>query len=437
MSFSEPINAATFDYHDLALTRSGGTTNLITSAVTVVPLTPANTSFSIGGLAGLTGTDGSYTLTVNATGISDTAAHAGVGSNSATWVMDTVAPQVEGIEQLNDPVRSIVVQSLDVTLSKPIDPTTFDYQDITLTRDSGPNLITSAVTVTQVDDTTYDIENFSFVSGQEGTYTITVQGAGLADLAGNKGTGKVSESWVMDTTPPADATNLAITPDSGASSTDGLTDTGNVTVTGTLPETGLNVRLTDMTTNTELGEATVIGTKFSKPIDLTVAGGHHIRIRLADAAANVTDDFLDVFVDLVPPTIDELSAVSSPRSTPLAAEDITFSEAIDPATFDYRDLALTNDGATVPLTSSVTVVPVAGTTATYRISGLGLHDRNRPYELTVDATGIRDQAGNTGSRSALGRLDHELLPAAGPDEPGNHARHRSLRRRRRHQAPAR
>ena len=80
-----------------------------------------------------------------------------------------------------------------------------------------------------------------------------MNGAGISDLAGNAATGSVSESWVMDTTAPAAATNLAITPDNGMSATDGLTNTINLTFTGSLPEEGLTVRLTDLTTNTRTG----------------------------------------------------------------------------------------------------------------------------------------------------------------------------------------
>ena len=47
--------------------------------------------------------------------------------------------------------------SADVVFSEPIDLTTFDYHDVTLTRNGGPNLITSAVTVSYVGGSTYRI----------------------------------------------------------------------------------------------------------------------------------------------------------------------------------------------------------------------------------------------------------------------------------------
>ena len=85
VTFSEPIDAATFDYHDLALTREGGTTNLITNGVTITPVAGTTATFLIGGLAPLTAAAGSYVLTVDATGVDDLSANAGVGTQSDSW----------------------------------------------------------------------------------------------------------------------------------------------------------------------------------------------------------------------------------------------------------------------------------------------------------------------------------------------------------------
>ena len=57
---------------------------------------------------------------------------------------------------LNTPVTTV-----DVVLSEPIDPTTFGNGALSLTLDGGPNLISSAVTITQVDATTYEIGNLA------------------------------------------------------------------------------------------------------------------------------------------------------------------------------------------------------------------------------------------------------------------------------------
>ena len=77
---------------------------------------------------------------------------------------------------------------------------------------------------------------------------LTVNGADVSDLAGNAGVNAMSTAWTLITIPPAAPANLGISPDNGVSSSDGLTDTGSVTLSGTLSEPGLTVDVLDATT---------------------------------------------------------------------------------------------------------------------------------------------------------------------------------------------
>ncbi len=406
--FSKAINPTTFDYHDLTLTRDGGP-NLVTSGVTVVQLSP--TTFRIGGLTTLTAADGDYTLTVNGVTVQDIDGNAGISSLSDSWTIDTAGPAFAGIEQLTTNPRNIVVQSLDVTFTGPIDPATFDYHDLTLTRDGGANLITSVVAVTRISDTVYRISNFNWVVGDQGTYTIGVNGAGIMDLAGNTGLGSVSESWVMETSKPLPPFNLAIAPDRGVSATDGRTSVPAVTLSGSLTETNLSVTVFDATTRTDLGQAVVNGTNFNKLITFA-AGSHHLQVHAADAAANVSPDvFLDVFIDLTVPSAVFSTVSPDPRSTPVDSVDVTFSEPINEATFDRSDFTLTRDGGPNLIGSGVSILYLTGNS--YRLGGLtGLTDQPGAYELTFNAAGVEDTAGNAGVGSVL-----ETWLRVGPNTP--------------------
>ena len=204
-------------------------------------------------------------------------------------------PQLLSIQQVATNPRNIVVTSLDVTFSEPINLSTFTTADLSLTRNGGPNLIDSRVTISPVSGSTYEIAGFNWVVGQQGTYTLTVSGAGVQDLAGNVGSGTASASWVMDTTPPAAPTNLLVSP---ATLTSGTWNTGttHVEVTGTLPENNLTVQFYDLTTLTSLGSATVTGTSFVAPLSLGVFGTHQIQMATIDPAGNETDTTLNVFV---------------------------------------------------------------------------------------------------------------------------------------------
>ena len=90
------------------------------------------------------------------------------------------------------------------------------------------------MTVTQKDADTWTIAGFNWKVGLNGTYVLTVNGAGITDLAGNAGSGSASETWVMDIVAPQAATNLAIIPDNGESASDALSNSLSFTLGGNL-----------------------------------------------------------------------------------------------------------------------------------------------------------------------------------------------------------
>ena len=233
--------------------------------MTVTEITP--TTYSIGGLGSLTTADGDYNLTVSAAGLVDGSGNAGVGFLSETWTMNTVGPTIASLPTYIQSPRNIIVPIIDVIFSEPIVPSTFTYQNLTYSKPGEPNLITPSITITQLSPTEFAISNFNnLLLPIDGTYTFTISAVGVEDLYGNTGTGSASATWTLITTAPTAPTDLAISPSTGVSP--GLTDTGSVTLTGTLPETGLSVDVMDG--NTDLGYANVTGTTFSIALDLPV-----------------------------------------------------------------------------------------------------------------------------------------------------------------------
>ena len=147
------------------------------------------TTFTIGGLSALTAGDGNYTLTVNAAGISDFFGDVGSGSQSISWATGTDVPVVVSVGAGNPALRNTPVQTVDVVLSEPIEPASFDDQALSLTSNGGPNLITSGVTVTEIDPTTYQIGGLGPLTAADGNYDLTVSAGGLVDGSGNSGVG--------------------------------------------------------------------------------------------------------------------------------------------------------------------------------------------------------------------------------------------------------
>src|SRR5437762_8271870 len=80
-----------FDLADLKLARNGGS-NLLTGTQTLT--TTDNITWTLGGLTGLTGTSGTYVLTLTATGsgIADSVGNALSNSPTSTFVVDATAP---------------------------------------------------------------------------------------------------------------------------------------------------------------------------------------------------------------------------------------------------------------------------------------------------------------------------------------------------------
>ncbi len=408
--FSQPVDAATFDGAEVTLSRDGA---LVAPGALVVTAL-SGTAFRVGGLAEATTASGSYVLTIGATGVRSTGGVAGAGARSVRWVMDARGPSVLSLEQLNDPTRSLVVSSLDVAFSEPIDPATFDYRDLTLTRNGGANLITPAVQVIALNGSTYRISNFNSLVGTEGAYVLTVNAAAILDLAGNAGSGAAVATWTMDVTAPARPSNLTLIPDPGVSAADGLINTNVATLRGTLAEPNLAVRLIDETTGTDFGEATVSGTSFSRELNLTGPGRHRLRVHAVDAAANVSPDaFIEAFVDMQAPVLTLTPVSPSPRTNAVATMTLTSSEPLNLNTFTAADLRLTRDGGPNNLINGlVTLSPIAGNQ--YRINGLAaLTEAPGNYSLTVDASGIEDLAGNAGTEvlsSAWSRLGTNTAP---------------------------
>ena len=390
---SEPINPATFNYQALSLTVNGGP-NLITSGVTVTEITP--TTYSIGGLDSLTTANGNYKLTVSASGLVDGSGNAGIGFLSETWAMSTVGPTIASLPTYIQSPRNIIVPTIDVIFSEPIVASTFTYQNITYSKPGEPNLITPSITITQLSPTEFAISNFNnLLLPIDGTYTFTISAVGVEDLYGNTGTGNASATWTLITTAPTAPTDLAISPNAGT--TPGLTDTGSVTLTGTLPETGLSVDVMDG--NTNLGYANVTGTSFSIALTLP-AGANDLSVTATDAAGNVSPTAtFSVLVDENPLSITAVTGpATSATNSPVGTADVTFSAPINLSTFTIANLSLTDNGGPNLITSAVTIALVSGTTSTYEISGLsGLTTAEGSYVLTVNASTIQDEAGNVGA----------------------------------------
>lgn len=89
------------------------------------------------------------------------------------------------------------MEAVEVTFSEEIDLPAFDYQDVVLTRNEGPNLVDAAVTVSHVSGFTYRIGNLARLTQEDGNYRLTVDAAGIRDFGGNAGANSLAAEWAL------------------------------------------------------------------------------------------------------------------------------------------------------------------------------------------------------------------------------------------------
>ncbi len=389
---SEPIIPSSFNNNALTLTVNGGKSNLITSAVSVTEL--SDTTYSIAGLSGLTATDGDYVLTVNASNLVDAVGNHGVGSGSAAWTKNTVGPTIVNLQAITQSPRNTIVSTLTVTFSEPVDPSTFTPDDITYSKDGGANLINSSVTITQLSPVEFQIANFNnLVYPIDGTYTFAVNAANIRDLFGNGGTGSASDTWTLITAIPDAPTNLAISPDTGISATDGITNSQNVTLTGNVDQVGLLVDVYDGS-HELVSDGPINGQLISE--NLTLAqGSHHLRVDVIDAAANVSSDsFLNVFIDTTAPTATIAPVTSGQLGSPIDQATITFSKPVYGLSLANLQLTNGNNGSNLLVPGNLSLSSTDN--MNWTLSGLSnLLGSTGTYILSLSPAGITDAAGNS------------------------------------------
>ncbi len=313
--------------------------------------------------------------TATITGLDQYNPNAGNGSASASVsVRATVTSVViTGPSTRTSPVGSVAAP-LVVTFTDPIAIGTLTSSAFALTLNGTTVPIPSnpPLGVTQTGPTTYQITGLDAVTGPVGNYVLTLNASLIQDAGGFAGTGSASATWT--TIPSASsATNLAISPDTGVSSTDGVTATGSVTFSGQLASSGSTVAVFDTTTNTDLGNATVVGTSFSLPLSLA-EGSHVLRARVA-LNGTTADAFEAVRVDLTGPTSLVTNSLGLSQTANSFPVKVSFADPGGASSTGVTsiDLYVSANNGPFTLAQTLNFAPAASGTATFTFAGL---DRN-------------------------------------------------------------
>lgn len=109
--------------------------------------------------------------------------------------------EVLSIDGITEPVTAVQVTDVTVQFSKEIDPSTFSWEDMSLTFQGGADIMNNSVVITQLDTATFSVDISSLTTGN-GFYNLTVQAAGVEDIYGISGETGKQLTWSQFLTVP-------------------------------------------------------------------------------------------------------------------------------------------------------------------------------------------------------------------------------------------
>jgi autotransporter-associated beta strand protein len=353
----------------------------------------------------------------------------GTGSYTLYYLpVNALPPAAVSLAAVSPNPTSGPVASLNLTLSEPVDPATFNRNDVTLTLNNGPNLINSGVTLTLVSGSTFQIGGLSSLTSASGLYQLSVLPGVVQDSAGELSTGTVLSNWANGNVGPYVVSVGSVTSPRN-------TPVGSVNVVFDKPVnlSTFNYHAVSLTLNgganlitSGVSVSQVSGSTYqiSGLSGLTTAQGVYTLTVNAAAVQDagglvglVSDTNSGSWtMDTTPPTATLQVVTQSPRSIIVPTMDVTFSAAINPATFTLSNISFSKTGGPNLVNSSTTITQLSPTE--FEVSGFNnfIYPVDGTYTFTVSAAGVMDLAGNTGTASVSESWVMETNP---PDPPTN------------------
>jgi methionine-rich copper-binding protein CopC len=322
--------------------------------------------------------------------ITDAAGNAATGLplTSTAVAIDTVAPTVTvALDAAQPSLTNALPIAFTVTFDEPV--TGLSASGLSLTGTAGLGGASIGITNPSGDQKTYRVAIGNVTA--DGTVILAVKADAGTDLAGNASLASAGSATVtLDTTPPAVSTpDLAAFSDSGASSSDDITNITTPSFGGT-SETGAKVELFEG--STLLGFVASSSGSWLITSSTLSPGSHTVFARATDAAGNVADSgTLTITVDTSAPSLTvarDASQASLTNAQPLVFE-VAFNEPV--TGFSASGLSLT--GTAGLGSASVAITNPLGDQKTYRVSISGI-TADGTVILGVNAAAAADIAGN-------------------------------------------
>jgi CSLREA domain-containing protein len=207
VALSEPVRPDGMTRERLLLTRDG-VPILLDEDVALTAV--GEVVYRIDGLAGYTGAEGVYTLTVSAEGLIDIDnGNSGEGSAAATWVVDRTAPIAGSVSAPVEGIAGSAWLTFSVTYADRVgvDPASLGRGEIRVRRQSGFDGTGELMSVTGMTNMTavYRVAAPGGAWGPEdsGTYSIELLAGQVRDMAGNVMPGGELGRFTIDIAPEA------------------------------------------------------------------------------------------------------------------------------------------------------------------------------------------------------------------------------------------
>jgi hypothetical protein len=231
----------------------------------------------------------------------------------------------------------------------------------------------------------------------DGSYTVGVQ---VVDLAGNKSK-VVTTTFTLDATPPA--LSIKISPDTGTSASDGVTNVATVTVSGTIDLADVKrtvslyngtTLLVTLTPNSRTGN-------WSLAKVVLAQGANNLTARAADVAGNTGIASLGAILNTTPPVVSASLANDNGAS---ATDGLSNDASITGKVTDIVAIASLRAGFGANPANFVSVLDALNPDGTFYLSAARLAAINGgtlpdgSYKLSIQAADI---AGNTSAVSSV------------------------------------
>ena len=298
-------------------------------------------------------------------------------------------------------VVKTAVGSVTVTFNKAVNEFSFTWEDIDLFRQGNlaENLITDSVTVTKLNDTTFEIGNLDALTAADGYYQLIVRTDGISDVVGNVGSDGKALNWTMASTVPAVASVVGIDDlmNSKADSVEIMFTASLDAATLTPAVFRVNGVSSDALVIAPVGESS---TKFtvSGLSGLLAEGANVLEIDMTQVAgvngnAGLQTARREWTIDMTAPVVTQLSESLGLVN---ASPDKLVFEASEEISADIEALTLKKDGAVVA-SGSMNVAVDGKKIIVTGINALS----DGAYELELALDKIADAAGNPGSGTAV------------------------------------